>query len=154
MQKFPAPAFTAATLLRFDPKADGDTAGLMVFGYDYAWLGLRKEGAHQRLVLVTCTDAQNGGVEKEAASADVKGGAVQLRVTVGEGARCRFEWSEDGKKFFQIGGEFQAKSSRWVGAKAGVFASAPPGAGDGGHADFDWFRVGSLEPVHAASADP
>ena len=141
MQKFPAPAFVATTWLHFSPKAEGEAAGLIVFGDDYAWLGLRKTGDRQRLVFVTCLDAQKDGVENEIASTDVKAEGIYLRVSVGEGARCRFAYSEDGKKFVPIGGEFQAKSSRWVGAKVGIFASASLGATDSGHADFDWFRV-------------
>ena len=42
LQKFPAPAFSGTTTLSFAAAADGDEAGLIVFGYSYAWIGLRK----------------------------------------------------------------------------------------------------------------
>lgn len=142
LQKFPAPAFTATTTLRFAPGRDGDTAGLMVFGYDYAWLGLARRDGRIQLVLRTCHAAQKGGQEHELDALDAPEGDVQLRVTVAAGARCTFAFSRDGKTFTPIGAEFQATSSHWVGAKVGVFAAAAPGgAASDGHADFDWFRM-------------
>jgi hypothetical protein len=56
-------------------------------------------------------------------------------------ARCQFSYSEDGRTFAPLGGEFAATPGRWVGAKLGLFAVAPTSAPAAGHADFDWFRV-------------
>ncbi|MEO6995352.1 MAG: glycoside hydrolase 43 family protein, partial [Lacunisphaera sp.] len=36
LQKFPAPAFTVTTKMEFAPQTDGETAGLTVYGYNYA----------------------------------------------------------------------------------------------------------------------
>ncbi len=141
LQKFPAPAFTVTTVMRPDLKEDGDAAGLLVFGYDYAWLGrVRREG-HDVLVLRTCRTAQKDGHEQELATADVPGGAVHLRVVVSEGARCRFFYSVDGAAFTAIGPEFQATSSHWVGAKVGLFATTRPGVANPGSAQFESFVV-------------
>jgi len=52
LRKFPAPAFTATTALAIAAAADGDEAGLIVFGYSYASIGLRKAAAGVRLVQV------------------------------------------------------------------------------------------------------
>ncbi len=143
LQKFPVPEFTATTLLEFSPAGEGERAGLVVFGYDYAWLGLRQTAGGLRLGFALCAEAQTGSGEVELASVRVACGRVTLRVKVSAGARCAFSFSEDGEKFAAIGPEFQARSSKWVGAKVGVFASAEgDAAGAGaGHADFDWFRV-------------
>jgi len=51
LQKFPAPEFTVTTSLDFSPAAEGETAGLVVYGYDYAVLGLRRTATGIRLVL-------------------------------------------------------------------------------------------------------
>lgn len=143
MQKFPAPEFTATTLLEFSPgeAGEGERAGLVVFGYDYAWLGLRRTAGGWRLVLARCAEAQTGSGEVELASEPVAGRRVTLCVRVAAGARCAFSFSEGGEKFAAIGPEFQARSSKWVGAKVGVFAMAGGDAASAGHADFDWFRV-------------
>ncbi|HLP25373.1 MAG TPA: glycoside hydrolase, partial [Acidobacteriota bacterium] len=142
LQKFPAPAFTATTQLRTDLHEEGDAAGLMVFGYDYAWLGrVRREG-RDMLVLRTCRTAQKEGSEQELAALDVRAaGALHLRVVVTEGARCRFFYSTDSAAFTAIGPEFQASSSHWVGAKVGLFAAARPGVTSQGYAQFDSFLV-------------
>ena len=141
MQKFPAPGFEATTALRFSPEADGDTAGLVVFGYDYAWLGLRQSGSDVRLVLATCQKAQDGGRETHIAAIDAPMKEIHLRVTVVDGGACRFSWSPDGVDFTPIGEAFQATESRWVGVKVGLFASAAPGADTSGYAEFDDFLV-------------
>ena len=80
-------------------------------------------------------------MENEPASAEVEGGTVYLRVTVGDKARCHFAWSADSEKLVLIGEEFQAKSSGSVGTKVGLFSSALLDSNDQGYADFDWFRV-------------
>lgn len=141
LQKFPAPNFTATTVLHILTKEEGDCAGLMVFGYDYAWLGRVRRGKSSVLVLRECHGAQKGGREIEIASADPETTPVWLRVTVAPGARCQFSYSVDGEKFTPIGGEFQASSSQWVGAKVGLFAAAHPSTTSKGFAEFDSFTV-------------
>ena len=141
LQKFAAPEFVVTTALEFSPGGDGDRAGLVVFGYDYAWLGLRQTAAGLRLVLVRCTEAQTGSGEVELAAVPVAGGRVWLRVKVDAAAQCAFAFSGGGEGFEQVGPVFQARSSKWVGAKVGVFAAGGTPAAGAGHADFDWFRV-------------
>ena len=141
LQKFPAPAFEATAKLHFVPAANGDSAGLMVFGYDYAWLGLRQTPEGLRLVLATCSKAQNGGREVEVASVEAPGREIKLGLSVARGGICQFSWSADGVNFRPIGERFQATESRWVGAKVGLFASAVPGTKSKGHADFETFLI-------------
>lgn len=145
LQKFPAPAFTATTALQFAPGGQGDVAGLVVFGYDYAWLGLRRTATGLRLVQAVCLEANDKGREREIAGVDLPAGAerglLRLRVTVNDAAQCRFAYSLDGRTFLPLGDEFTARVSRWVGAKVGIFALAAPVATSTGHADFDWFHL-------------
>jgi beta-xylosidase len=140
LQKFPGPAFTVTTELRFAPGAEGDTAGLMVFGHDYAWLGLRQNAGQRRLVLAACPTVQRNGAEQELASLETARDIVHLRVSVTRDALCCFAFSWDGITFVPIGGEFRASSSNWVGAKVGLFASAILAAESPGHGDFAWFH--------------
>ncbi|MFT4176341.1 MAG: glycoside hydrolase 43 family protein [Luteolibacter sp.] len=145
LQKFPAPSFTATTVLHFSPKTEGEVAGLTVFGRNYAWLGLRKTGGKTQLELVTFRSRADKE-EVVNASAQPKGNTVFLRVSVDTEARCRFEWSEDGENFQAIDRDFRTTNLGWVGAKIGVFATAEPGSASTGHADFDWFRVTDYIP--------
>ena len=142
LQKFCAPAFTATTALNFAPATNGETAGLAVFGFNYALLGLRRAGDQTRLVLLVSLGADKPGAEhREVASADVRPSPVYLRVTVDDQALCHFAWSQDNKVFTPIGEPMPASVDRWIGAKFGLIATADAGSPATGHADFDWFRV-------------
>ena len=138
MQKFPALEFTVTTKLDFTPKTEGDSAGLIVFGYDYAWLGLKRVQGAPALVLARRHEAVKGEPQIESVVLQKPAGPVWLHVTVRDGGKCRFSYSLDGKNFTPVGEtEFTATVGRWVGAKVGLFAAGSPGA----HADFAWFHV-------------
>lgn len=141
LQKFPAREFIATARLELSAAEPGDTAGLVVFGYAYAWIGLRATAAGRAdLVVVTMHDAPGKAeLAEQVIQRDLAAGPVHLRVAVRDGARCSFAWSADGTTYAAIDGEFQATVGHWVGAKVGLFAHAA--AAPGGHADLDWFRV-------------
>jgi beta-xylosidase len=141
LQKWPAPAFVVTAALSFSPATDGESAGLLVFGQDYAWIGLRRIGNQLRLVLRRAQNARNGGGEQELASVDVSQPRVQLRVTVAAGGKCVFAYSLDQRTFKSLGDEFIAEPGVWVGAQVGVFAAAAPGVASSGHADWDFFQI-------------
>jgi beta-xylosidase len=138
LQKFPAPVFTVTTRLEFSPAAPGESAGLLVFGYDYAWIGLRSTPAGTRLVQIVVQKARAAAPAPEM-SARIPPGPIYLQVSVTAGGHCRFAYSSDGTTFVPLGAAFTASVDRWIGAKVGLFASA--GLAKGGYADFDWFRV-------------
>lgn len=147
LQKFVGPAFTATTTLALSAAAEGDEAGLIVYGYSYAWIGLRQTAAGLRLVQMTNKDANKDAAEVESAGVDVKSNSIQVRVTVAADGKCRFGYSVDGRSFTPFGAELQSTVARWVGAKVGVFAAAKAGiSGKSGAADFDWFRVSPVIP--------
>jgi beta-xylosidase len=141
LQKFPAPEFTVTTVLQFTPAAAGEFAGLTVFGFDYARLGLRRTADSLQLVYVVNQGANRGAEEREVTGMDTTNSAVYLRVTVGSGAMCQFAYSFDNQTFTLIGEPFRASGDRWIGAKVGLIATAPASATKTGYADFDWFRV-------------
>jgi beta-xylosidase/lysophospholipase L1-like esterase len=129
MQKFPALEFTATATLAQSTAAQ---SGLIVFGYDYAWIGLRAG----KLVQVTVLKAAENPVTTETVAAEKIAGPVHLRVTVADGGKCRFSFSTDGKAYTPLGEPFTATVGRWVGAKVGLFA-----AGASGYVDFDHIHV-------------
>ena len=131
------------TALDFSGAEEGESAGLVIFGQDYAWLGLRKTAAGLRLVLNVAKDAKNGAPQLESVGLDAESSVVYLRVTVAGGGKCRFSVSADNVRFVPVGDEFVARPGVWVGAKVGIFAVAQPGAAKTGHADWAWFH---LEP--------
>jgi beta-xylosidase len=134
MQKFPALEFNVTALLT---DTTATQSGLIVFGYDYAWIGVR-DG---RLVQVTVMKAAEKPVAKETVATEKLAGPVHLRVEVTDGAKCRFSYSLDGKNFTPLGEPFTANVGRWVGAKVGLFT-----AGSSGFADYDAFVVAPPMP--------
>ncbi len=143
-QKFPAPAFRVTTRLEFSPQTAGEAAGLLVFGYAYSWIGLRARENGIALVWASRTEAAKGAPQEEHLLIERLTGPVWLSMLVHAGARCRFAFSTDGEAFTDSGREFTATVGHWVGAKVGLFASAPASGRAAGHADFDWFRVQPL----------
>ena len=153
MQKFPAEEFTATTKLTFTAKQNGEQAGLIVMGWDYSYLSIRKAGDKFILQQAVCKDAERQNPEqvKELASipveylkmpgvADNEWKTVYLRVKVRRGAVCTFAYSLDGKKYTTVGEAFTARQGKWIGAKVGVFC-VTPNEGNRGWADIDWFRM-------------
>ena len=148
MQKFPAPEFSAKVTLELRSTEPDARAGLIVFGYDYGWIGLRQRpDGHQELVQVLCAGADKGGKEVVAASVLWPvGRPVRLRVKVGADRRCRFFFRAadvDGSApFMALGESFVASSSKWVGAKVGLFCGSASGDAAEACADFEAFTVG------------
>ena len=146
MQKFPAPEFSAEVILTLHAAIAGERAGLIVFGYDYGWAGLRlTETGEVELLHARCQRADKGGAEQTTTTARwAPDRAVRLRVTVAADRTCRFSYREAEDEtgvFVPLGTPFLASSSRWVGAKVGVFAAGPAGGATTGHADFEFFKV-------------
>lgn len=153
LQKFPAEEFTATVKLKVSAKADGQQSGLIVMGLDYCYLGVKKEGEKFVLNLVTCRDADRGTPEETMRRAELPAsrcfGAglypnyerdIYLRVKVEKGAVCRFGYSTDGRKYIPAGEPFKARPGKWIGAKVGLFSTAPYGK-ECGWADADWFHI-------------
>ena len=141
LQKFPALAFTAETELRLNASRPGDSTGLIVFGYDYAWIGLRQSPEGPQLVRVDCAKADTGSQETVTILSPLDQPSVRLRVAVDANGLCRFSTSTDGTTYVDAGPAFQAIRSRWVGAKVGLHATTTGARLSTGSAEFAWFRV-------------
>lgn len=153
LQRFPAETFTATTKLKVSAKADGQQSGLIVMGWDYARLTVEKQGENFALSLITCKDAEQGGLEEVQPVAVLpvsryyEAGLhpnyeldIYLRVNVSKGGICRFSYSTDNRHYRPIDDTFVARQGKWIGAKIGLFSTAPYGK-ERGWVDADWFRV-------------
>ena len=137
LQKLPAPVFTATTSVTL--AAEGDvSAGLVMFGMDYAYVAVRRRAGVTELVQSRAIGADKGARERDGIAVRVAGRTALLRVTVSDGASCQFSYRVDGHAWVNVGMPFVAQKGRWVGAKVGLFAIGPR---DGAPADFAYFRV-------------
>jgi beta-xylosidase len=144
LQKLPAPEFILETTLELPPEASAMTAGLLMYGEDYAWIGVR-QAADGTLELGTagCRDARQGCVEEFHPEVTLSERRVSLRMTVAAGGGTAFSYRTRDGRFRAIGELFQARPGRWVGAKVGLFARGESAAAAAGHIDVDGFRFSS-----------
>lgn len=143
-QKFPAPNFIASTKVKLSPEdaKEGKVAGLLVMGTDHASIVITNKPDGYYLQLRKALKAEKGGEEKILNEIKLKSNEVYLKVDVKEpNGICQFSYSENGKKFENIGETFQAKPGKWIGAKVGIYSVSDPKVSRGGYADFDFFRI-------------
>jgi beta-xylosidase len=131
LQKFPARCFTAETLLALSPRQDGEEAGLVVTGETQIMLGLRRDGAKNRILLRADLSPK--------ILLDTASNRVRLRVAVHDGGLCSFSFAV-ADRFVPVPGSFQARKGAWIGAKLGLYCVKLTDRAAGGHADFDYFR--------------
>ena len=132
LQKFPAPEFTVTAALDTIPLRDRERAGLIIFGTDYAWIGVERVQGVRHIVMRTVVGASTTPAETTSASVPLLEDGITVRVAVGTSGRCVFSYSTDGRTFSTVGPPFDARPGRWVGAKVGLFASAASGANETG----------------------
>ena len=139
LQKFPAETFSVTSQLRLKANTEGERAGLVVYGFNYAWLGLQQHQGRAELRLNTCLDTQANCEEQTLFRQTLPQNQVWLRAQVHKGAKVSFAYSLNGVDFIPVAGDFTAQRGRWVGAKIGLFAASElPG---GGYADIDNFTL-------------
>jgi beta-xylosidase len=145
LQKFPAEEFMVTTKLSFRLRLDGEKAGLIVFGTDYAHISLVKKADGNYISFSICKDADKGSVETVQDGEKISNTDIYFRVKIRKGSICQFSYSMDGIAFKSIDTRFVAKPGRWVGAKVGLYCTRTSKTNDSGFVDADWFRIG---PVH------
>ena len=141
MQKFPADEFTVTTKLSFKPRLEGERAGLIILGADYAYLSVLKKTDGNYISFTGARNADKTLQETVQDGEKISSEDIYFRVKVSKGAVCEFSYSEDGKNFKTTGNKLVAKPGRWVGAKVGLFCTRTVKTNDSGFADVDWFRV-------------
>lgn len=127
--------------MTFTALNDGERAGLIVAGLDYAYVSVAKKQDGLYVSQTVCQNADQGSAERETAEVKLDGNTFWLRVRVEENALCRFSYSVDGKTYVRVGQQFHARKGRWIGAKVGIFAVGKAAPSEMGYADYDWFRV-------------
>lgn len=145
LQKLPAPNFSVSTKVKLGTEWDtmGKTAGLIMMGQSYAYVGITYKEGNYFVQQVTCTDAIDGNQEKIVEEFKLSSNEVYLKMDVNSpGATCHYSYSEDGENYKPIGEEFEAQKDLWISAKMGLFSISEPDVRMGSYADFDWFRVG------------
>jgi len=141
LQKLPAPGFIAEVKLEIPENAPNMSTGLLMFGEDYAWIGLQTdpETGAVKLGYASCHDARKGCAEVFKEEKTLTSQKLTLRMTMAEGGGTVFSYLDDSGRFKAIGELFQARPGRWVGARVGLFARLDGAANDKSenHIDID-----------------
>ncbi|MGL1956871.1 MAG: glycoside hydrolase 43 family protein [Colwellia sp.] len=162
LQKLPRETFSATTKLTINKESEKAKSGLILFGENYAWIGVRPSIDKEitEIVFVHCHGARKGCNESilEAIPLSTKNlnsdnldtnnvetNKVEFKVIVQPGASAVFSYRTDFNKPFKIIGEhFQAVKGRWVGAKIGLFIVSENPTKEQ-YIDVDYFRYDNLD---------
>lgn len=87
LQKLPAEKFVVTTKLNTSHLQAGDSTGLIMYGFDYQWIGIRATSQGQQLVLVRCEKTEANCQEQTLATIDLTQKILSLRMNVGEDAK-------------------------------------------------------------------
>ena len=123
VQKFPAQTFQVRAKLNVPKDPEEVESGLLLFGQDYAWMGVKTIDGQPHLVYVQCRGARTGCDDSVHDYGVISSDTVELRYIVASDATAVFAYrfSED-EAFTVVGEQFKARRGRWVGAKIGLFA--------------------------------
>jgi len=135
LQKFPARAFAAQTGVELRASDANVQAGLIVMGKSHAALIVTERPEHRQFIYLVNNEVVT--------SFPVEAARIRMSVDVADGGRCRFSFSEDGRRYQRLDETFQATEGHWIGAKVGLFcrALAPRASG---YADFSHFRFSPI----------
>ncbi|TMR07988.1 glycoside hydrolase [Nonomuraea turkmeniaca] len=133
------PSSTATIELDYAQMANGDRAGLAMLRDQSAWIGVKRDNGVNRVVmtngLTMNSSWQTTGTGTEAASANISGGRIWLRVNAdirpGSGRQARFSYSTDGSTFTSLGPAFTLNNA-WqffMGYRFGIFNYATQSLG-------------------------
>ncbi|HEU5474728.1 MAG TPA: family 43 glycosylhydrolase [Actinophytocola sp.] len=108
------PMSTATIPLDYGSMRDGDRAGLALLRDSSAWIGVKRDGGTNRVVMVNGLTMDSNwnttGFGTEQAGATISGGRIWLRVNAdirpGTGRQGRFSYSTDGVNFTPLGPGF------------------------------------------------
>jgi beta-xylosidase len=140
MQKLPADNFVVDA--RFDLRnlQEGNIAGLLIYGFDYQWLGIKVTTEGRFLVLNQCMNTEMNCKENTIKQIPLESNSVYLRMKVTAPAEVEFSYSSDNKRFIVMGSGFRASKGRWIGAQMVLFSLGDPASS----IDVDYFRVNGL----------
>lgn len=141
LQKFPSNDFTATAKIKFNPRFDGESTGLVIMGLDYSYICFKQESGKLYLSQKTAKNCDKKGTETESKPVLINNPNIYLQVKVKSGGICNFYYSENGQDFSPIGESFTAKEGKWIGAKIGFVALRQGFINDAGNVAIDWFRI-------------
>jgi beta-xylosidase len=121
---------------------DGDVAGLVALQGKYGYIGVKKSGTTNTIVMVNAVTTS----PVEVATAALSGNKVYLRIDMdftNKTDKATFFYSTDSTNWKALGNTLQMsyELTHFTGYRFGLFAYSTKSSG--GTADFDWFKIGA-----------
>jgi beta-xylosidase len=138
-RRIQGPTSTATITLDLTAMRDGDRTGLAMLRDSSAYIGVKREGGRNRIVMVNGLTMDGNwnttGTGTEVASAPLNGNRIWLRANAdirpGSGRQARFSYSTDGVNFTSLGSPFTLNNA-WqffMGYRFAVFNHATQALG-------------------------
>ncbi|MDP2423007.1 MAG: family 43 glycosylhydrolase, partial [Bacteroidales bacterium] len=140
-RKFPAEEFEVTAKLLVNNLKDGDVAGIVVTGNDYATIRVFNNDGQRVVLYAERYKANEEGKLNLIETQPMTSEQLFLRMIVTSGATCSFSYSTDGLDYKVIGSGFQAKRLQWVGSSIGLYCFGSKLGVEGGSVDIEWFRI-------------
>lgn len=156
LQKTPCETFTVTAKVKMVSLNENQRGGIVSFGRSYAALVMEREGHDMYLRQVVCERCDSQRAKEQVTTLaklnlgyTPKDGRkypamvqkeLYLRMYIHDG-KGRFAYSEDGKKYKDVGTEFALDKARWIGTKVGLTCTEANEKGRRGYMDVDWFRI-------------
>jgi len=159
LQKLPAEKFSAKARLSLHLNP-GETAGLVVMGQVYSYIGITANQNGAVIRQRQCTNASSGGTESTVSGSEssIDADSVILAIHLTTNGKFYLSYSLDGIHYPKIGNAFTADEGKWIGAKVGLFCNRPfSNTSDPGFVDVDWFSVDEYydrPPAVSGEPDP
>lgn len=138
-QKLPAETFSVTAKMNVTNLREGEEAGFVIFGLDYAGLNVQKKNGQVYLDQAQCKGADKGTFPISKGQVNLKDQIVYLQIKV-SGGKAEYAYSKDGVKFDSIGEPFVMREGKWVGAKIAMYTTRKKQTGLPGFVDIDWIR--------------
>jgi beta-xylosidase len=144
-QKLVCPEFEAECRLDAGALQNGERAGLVMMGGEYAFLAVQKSG--DRIDIVYGISQEENGkkteetvtVAKDLDEAAVSSVTFSLTLMAGPRVNMYYQLGNGAKTEVAQAASFLPSDHTWVGAKLGLFAVGETASG--GYADFDYIHV-------------
>lgn len=150
LQKLPADEFEVSARIDASGLALGERAGLAVLGRDSASIALERRPRGLVVVRSVGKNVDGDGADEDVGAESKEfpaTTAVILRASFARTGEVRFDALGPDLKFAVPAPAFLLRPGVWVGARVGLFASAPASSPRRGHADVDWFRLSPIAPA-------
>lgn len=138
LQKFPAPHFSATTVVEPHITDSLTRAGLVTFGQTYSYIAVTGRSV---IVVTGKGDKRFPVTLATEAEVPLPGPRVWLRSELTDGDKVQYSYSADGRGFTPLGSPCEVTPGVWVGARTGLFCTNPSVVPAVSWADFDSFII-------------